>query len=198
MIKGKAYANCKSVNDRREGDFYATPKSLIWVAKGIIYQEFPLDQPILEPCSGKNSISDELIKMGYAVVINDLYNDGIDYLLFNQFIEYKYIITNPPFSLWDEFIFKAKSHVNKLLSIGRLNYLGTNNRFLSGIWNNLKSIYTFNRYVDYQTLPRDDGLFNVGAMATGWFLWDKDYSDAPTIHILDVQKYAQLGNFKSY
>jgi hypothetical protein len=39
-------------------------------------------------------------------------------------------------------------------------------------------------------------MFNVGAMATAWFLWDADYTGQPQIHFVDVQKYATLGNFK--
>jgi hypothetical protein len=80
--------------------------------------------------------------------------------------------------------------------IGRLNYLSTNSRYKSNLWNNLKSIYIFNRYVDYQTEFRDDGLFNVGAMATGWFLWDMNYNGKPNIEFIDVQEYAKLGNYK--
>ena len=108
----------------------------------------------------------------------------------------KYVITNPPFSLWDKFVVKAKSHCKKFMFIGRLNYFGTNNRFQSGLWKNLKAVYPFNRYVDYQTPYREDGLFHVGAMATAWFLWDMKYIGEPKIRVLDIQKYAKLGNFK--
>ena len=33
---GKAYANRKDKESRPEGDFYSTPKSLVWVAAGIM------------------------------------------------------------------------------------------------------------------------------------------------------------------
>jgi hypothetical protein len=56
-------------------------------------------------------------------------------------------------------------------------------------------VYPFNRYADYQTPARDDGLFHVGAMATAWFVWDMDYIGKPTIEVVDVQEYATLGNF---
>lgn len=42
----------------------------------------------------------------------------------------------------------------------------------------------------------EDGLFHVGAMATGWYLWDMTYTGDPTIHVVDVQKYAKLGGYK--
>lgn len=192
---GKAYANKKKEKDRPLGDFYATPKSLIWIMEDVIKSEFPTSEPILEPCSGNGAISDELKKIGYKVIENDLFRDGVDYLE-TDYSSSNYVITNPPFSLWDEFVVKAKSESSKVLMIGRLNYFGTNSRFSSGIWDNLKSVYCFNRYIDYRTPERDDGMFNVGAMATAWFLWDVDYTGQPQIHFVDVQKYATLGNFK--
>lgn len=191
---GKAYASKKPKEDRPEGDFYETPKSLVWVAEEVIRAEFPISARILEPCYGNGAISDELKKFGYEVVENDLYHGGVDYLnvVFNE----EFVITNPPFSMWDEFVEKAKRECSKVMVIGRLNYLGTDSRLKSGIWNNLKSIHCFNRYIDYRTRSRNDGLFNVGAMATAWFIWDKSHTGDPTLHFLDVQSYAKLGNYK--
>lgn len=191
---GKAYANKKPIEKRPKGDFYETPKSLIWVAKDLIYSEFNTTIPILEPCSGNDSISNELRKLGFQVIENDLFKNGIDYLdaKFNE----KYIITNPPFSLWDKFATKAKSECNKVMFIGRLNYFGTASRLKNKMWKNLKSVHYFNRYIDYRTPSREDGFFNVGAMATAWFIWDMSFNNSPTIHFLDVQSYAKLGNYK--
>jgi hypothetical protein len=191
---GKAYAHKKSIKERPKGDFYETPKSLVWVAKDIICSEFNSTISILEPCSGNGSIANELKKLGFHVVENDLFNQGVDYLT-NEFT-YKYIITNPPFSLWDEFATKAKSECEKVMLIGRLNYFGTASRLKNKIWENLKSVYCFNRYVDYRTPSREDGFFNVGAMATAWFLWDASFHELPTVQFLDIQKYAKLGNWK--
>jgi len=191
---GKAYANKKPIGERPEGDFYETPKSLVWVAEDVIRAEFNTAISILEPCSGEGSISNELKKFGFLVIENDLFKGGVDYLG-AEFTE-KYIITNPPFSLWDEFVTKAKLECEKVMLIGRLNYFGTASRLKNGTWGNLKSIHCFNRYVDYRTPSRVDGLFNVGAMATAWFLWDMSFNGSPTVHFLNVQKYAKLGNCK--
>ena len=194
---GKAYANKKTIGKRPKGDFYETPKSLVWVASEIIHSEFSAESPILEPCCGNGAISNELKKMEYKVVENDLHSHiGTNYDYLDSSFPEEYVITNPPFSLWDEFVLKAKTHCQKIMFIGRLNYFGTNSRLKNGMWDNLKSVHCFNRYVDYRTEGRIDGLFNVGAMATAWFLWDMNYNDDPTIHFLDVQKYAKLGNCK--
>jgi len=194
---GKAYANRKKEKDRPAGDLYHTPKSLVWTAEDIIKKEFR-KKDILDPCCGEAAISEELEKMGHFVILNDLYSgmgDRFNYLKNDIFDDSKYVISNPPFSLWDDFIHKSKSHCRKFMYIGRLNYFGTASRNYSGIWKNLKYVLIFNRYVDYQTPLRDDGLFHVGAMATAWFIWDMKYKGEPKIKILDVNKYATLGNF---
>lgn len=188
---GKAYANRLAQCDRPQGDFYPTPRSLVWVARDIIKAEFTSTE-ILEPCCGSGVIVTELLEMGYGVVANDLYCGGFDYLEY-PFIQ-KQVLTNPPFSLWDQFVEKAKSHADKIMFIGRLNYLGTHSRNISGIWDGLKAVYCFDRYVDYRTPERIDGLFHVGAMATGWFVWEKGYREAARLEVLDVQNYAKLGN----
>lgn len=194
--KGKAYAHRKSFEDRPKGDFYATPRSLFWEVSDVVEREFDNRYPVLEPASGTNILVEELEKLQFPVHDNDLYFGGIDYTASLLLDSYKQVITNPPFSQWDAFVQKAKSHAEKIMMIGRLNYFGTNSRLQSGIWDHLKSVHIFNRYVDYQTPPRTDGLFHVGAMATGWFLWDMNYDGNPTIHFVDVQKYAQLGGFR--
>lgn len=140
---------------------------------------------------------------GYHVVNNDLYvRPGFrgvgtlskDYL--TAHFAQEYIITNPPFSLWDEFVLKAKSHCKKFMFIGRLNYFGTFGRYEKGLWDNLKWILPFNRYIDYRTPYREDALFHVGSQATAWFLWDIEYEGYPMTQVLDVQKYAKLGAYK--
>lgn len=195
MKKGKAYAH-KSGNQK--GDLYHTPKSLVWVAEDIIRNEF--HSFIYEPCYGNGAIFDELNKIYNGTIFkSDLYTmlGGHDYLNSPEEIYkvYDQVITNPPFSLWDEFVLKAKTHCKKFMFIGRLNYFGTQSRLKKGIWNNLKGVYPFSRYVDYQTPYRIDGFFHVGAMATAWFLWDMEYSGNLDFRILDVNKYAVLGSY---
>jgi hypothetical protein len=191
---GKAYSNRLKKEDRPEGDFYPTPKSLIWCFSEQLKSTLDPNQIVFEPCSGTGAISDELTKLGFQVATNDLYSGGVDYLE-NKF-EYKQIVTNPPFALWDSFISKAKQEADTVVTIGRLNYFGTKERMFSGTWDGLKSVHCFNRYVDFRTEPREDGLFHVGAMATAWFVFEKGWLSPPELHFLDVQEYAKLGNKK--
>jgi len=174
--------------DGRKGDYFPTPKSLVWCVEEFIRDNF--SGPILEPCCGEGAISSSLRDLGYTVVENDVHFGGVDYLQMETDITE--IITNPPFNLWDAFLAKAKTHCDKIMFIGRLNYLSTVFRK----WDNLKYVLIFNRYVDYQTPYREDGLFHVGAMATGWFYWDMTYLGPPMLGFVDVTKYAALGGYK--
>ena len=134
-ISGKAYVH-RSGN--KIGDGYLTPKSLIWIMEDVIKKEFNKDEMMIEPAAGVNErpIVEALREIAYAIDGSDLYHNstGRDYLTCNKWrYDYKYVITNPPFSLWDEFILRAKEHCKKFMFIGRTNYYGSNNRLLSGI-----------------------------------------------------------------
>lgn len=197
-MKGKAYANRKPKNERPKGDLYHTPKSLVWVAEDIIKKEFK-KKTILDPCCGHFSMSREIEKLGYKVILNDLYSETVfnkDYTKQDFFNREKYIITNPPFSLFDKFVIKAKTHCKKFMFIGKTDFFSAHKRNKTGLWNNLKAVYIFDRKIDLQTPLREDGLFHVGMANHAWFLWDMKYKGKPTIEILDVQKYAKLGQFK--
>lgn len=196
FIKGKAYANRKNQDARPESDFYETPKSLVWellntpVLSGV--------QKILEPCCGEYSISKELEKIHFDVTSKDI-RYGNDFLK----DEYKYgsydaVVTNPPFSLFTEIVEKAKKVAPKVVVIGKTNFFGTHARNKSGFWKGLKDVYIFDRQVEYRTPHREDGLFMVGCLVTGWFVWEDGYSKDPSIHFMDVQKYAQLGSYETY
>lgn len=205
-MRGKSYAcRDRAENNLRKGDLYPTPKSVIWCAEDFFKSVIPLDATITEPCCANGQITEALKEIGYKNIIeNDLYNDRTDILhndiLLTNLDEWasEYIVTNFPFSKWDSCVhaFLAKTDLEALITIGRLNYLSTYSRFQSGMFRHLKEVHCFNRYLDYRTPERDDGKFNVGAMSTGWFYFKKEEVDNPVIKFVDVQKYAVLGNIK--
>lgn len=206
---GKAFHNRKSKEQRPEGDFYSSQPSLIWVAWPLIKKEFKRNL-ILEPCSGMGALSDTL-RQYCAVETNDLFYQQAcfheDYLETNIFKNHKQIITNPPFSKWDDFVLKAKTHCEKFMFIGKANFYGAASRSLipefplekekkrKEIWKNIKHVAFFNRYIDYQTPYRQDGLFHLGGLQTAWFLWEVGFTDIPTFSILDIDRYAKLGQY---
>lgn len=191
---GKAYANRKKIEDRPKSDFYETPYSLTWelLKLGL----FDFNKGCLEPASGMgaiHSILNDIFRWG--CMGNDIRITGDDFLDWTE--KYPYIITNPPFSLFDEFVLKAKEiATEKIAMIGKVNFFGAYKRVEKGVWKHLKHVYIFNRMVDYRTPVRDDGLFHVGNLVTGWFVWDLSWNeDWWHTSILDVQKYAKLGQY---
>ena len=207
-MKGKSYAcRDKAENALRKGDLYPTPRSLVWCAKDLFHSVIGTSFTVTEPCCGNGAITEALKDIGYGhFVENDLYNERTDILhndiLWSNLDEWAtpYVVTNFPFSKWDDCVkaFLAKKDLQALITIGRLNYLSTQGRLESRIWRHLKEVWCFSRYVDYRTEERTDGKFNVGAMATGWFYFTKEETEAPKIRFVDVQKYATLGNIEEY
>ncbi len=205
-MKGKSYACRKTYeNVLRQGDYFPTPRSLVWCAKDLFHSVIPENAIITEPCCANGQIVKALRDIGYINFIeNGLYNERKD-ILHNDIITSNldewassYIVTNFPFSKWDDCVhaFLAKKELNALITIGRLNYLSTYSRFQSGMFRHLKEVWIFDRYIDYRTPERDDGQFNVGAMSTGFFYFTKEEVENPIIKFVDVQKYATLGNVK--
>lgn len=205
-MKGKSYAcRDRAENNLRKGDYYPTPVSLITCSEDLFKSVIPSDVVITEPCCGNGQITLGLKQLGYKQIVeNDLYSNRSDILhndLLNSDIDKwcsDYIVTNFPFSKWDECVMAclAKENLKALITIGRLNYLSTQSRLETPMWKHLKEIWIFSRYIDYRTEPRDDGQFNVGAMATGFFYFTKEEIEHPIIKFVDVQKYATLGNYE--
>ncbi len=205
-MKGKSYAcRDRAENNLRKGDFYPTPTSTVLCAKDWFRSIIPEHAIITEPCCGNGQLTKALKEIGYERIIeNDLYSDRTNILhndIFTTDLDKwstDFIITNFPFSKWDDCVktFLAKERLNALITIGRLNYLSTQSRLELGLWEHLKEVKIFSRYIDYRTSERFDGQFNVGAMASGWFYFTKEKIEHPIISFCDVQKYATLGNLE--
>lgn len=185
---GKAFANRKKVSERPKDDFYPTPKGLVY--KLLETQELDGYKTILEPAFGEGAISNLLKEKGFIVTEKDL-NIGNDFLKEDYTNKsYDAIVTNPPFSLFDEFVQKAKSiDCKKIIMIGRCNHFGSHKTNINGIWNELSDVYIFDRQVAYDREWREDGLMYCGCLVSGWFVWTKGYTGLPKLHILDVQDW---------
>lgn len=191
-MSGKAYLNRKPITKRNCGDLYDTPMSLVWA----LVEKVPFFN-ILEPAAGNKSIVNALEKYHPSMKCKQFgdITTGQDFFQMKEWDGE--IVTNFPFTNWDRFVMHAKKITRgRVCVIGRGNYLGTYSRSVSGIWNGLKDVYFFNRYPDFRTPYREDGLFHVGGLCTGWFVWEPGYTGKWRGNILDVNEYAKLGGLK--
>ena len=199
IANGKNYANRKPKKDRPYSDYYPTPKSLTW--KLLETGEFPNhNESFWEPACGKGAISTELWNSGIRDLVATDINMGesYDFLKEPNIKVIDNIITNPPFSLFDEFVIKAKQVAKKKVAmIAKVNFFGATGRAKKGVWDHLSHVYLFDRQVDYRTPEREDGLLHVGNLVTGWFIWDMDWKDNWwKTEMISVQEYAKLGQVK--
>ena len=144
---------------------------------------------MLEPACGNNAIVKVLKKNNF----NDItaYDIEVDFL--TEKSKYQQIITNPPFSLAKEFIFKAKEISEKFAFLLPLSYLHGKERY-DTVYSDkeypLDSVYVFTRYPMLGDTLREDGKYNTGMMVYAWFVWDKNSKNPePIIRWLDNQNY---------
>ena len=172
---------------REKDDFYATPPLAV---KELMKLE-TFDKNIWEPCCGMNHITNVLKNNNYNVKTSDIIdrvNDGsveiIDFLNYNG----KYngdIITNPPYKLATEFVYKSIETItygHKVAMFLKLTFLETKKRYELFKKYPPKVIYVASmRFGCSQT-----GEFNTdgntgSAIAYCWYIWEKGYNGDTTI-----------------
>jgi len=191
-MNGKAYANRKPAEERPESDNYPTPIPLIHqlLGRGILSVRTRYD----DPGCGDGQLVRTVNAMGYHCTGDDIRMTGVDFLTDNR--KREAILTNAPFSIYDEFILHAKEVAPIVISIGKTNFLGSHSRTTNGLWKNLKAVYVFDRQVDYRT-PLGSMELYVGNLITGWFVWDRSWhKDYAMMRTINIQKYCTLGAFK--
>lgn len=188
---GKNFSCNNSNGTRKKSDFYETPYSI--TSSFLEREKFDYSLSILEPACGNNAIVKILENYWDKdnIIANDLFGNGKDFL--SETDNYSYIITNPPFSLAQEFILKAKEiAINKFCFLLPLSYLHGKKRF-DTIWSDntfpLSKIYVYTRYPLLGEILRDDGKYHTGMMVYAWYVWDKEYLGPPIIDWIDNNEY---------
>ena len=181
MKKGKNFST-NNTGKRRESDFYETPYSLT----RLLLDREGMNGSICEPAYGNGAIVKVLKEWGY-----DCHFSPSDFL--KQTTKYDIIITNPPYSLSQKFILKAKElSRKKIVFLLPLSYLHGKKRF-DEIWSDknfpLARIYIFTRYPLLGEPLREDGKHNTGMMVYAWFVWEKEWKGEPVIRWLDNNEY---------
>lgn len=197
-MQGGKIAGGNPKNNRVENDFYVTnPKAVEMLLKK--YDIFGRD--ILEPCVGNGMIVEAVNnfytnKRNFTCIdiIDRNYPNTIvqDFLTWNTDKKFDAIITNPPYSLATEFIYKSLSLLDTDGQIAMFLKI----QFLEGIKRKTlfekyppKYIYVFrNRMATWNNgneLDPDTGKKWATTMCHAWFIWEKDSKTEPIIRWLD-------------
>lgn len=176
--------------DYKKQEYYPTPE---WCVEALLDNEKFKDL-ILEPACGKGYISKKLIEHDYEVLSSDKYDYG--YGLTFDFLSADYptpsniqsIITNPPFSLANDFVIKSLlTAKHKVALLMRLAFLeGSKRQKL--IFRDFppSRIHVFSERITFYP----DGIQTAGSgtMAMAWFVWDMNNIGTTTINWLNGYK----------
>ena len=197
-MKGKDFFSRKA-----KSDFFETSYSM--TEQLLENENFDYDKTVLEPACGNGAILKILDSKFKFIDYYDKYSKYFkNYDFVNEPIKHKYIITNPPFSLWDEFVQKAKTvATGKFAFLGRLEFLTGISRFRNNLYSDpeypLTKVYIFVRKVnlsytkDYPSL-REDGKYPAGMYHYAWFIFENRGKlvngwFSPKIKWINNQKY---------
>lgn len=175
-------ASNHSLGERQKEDYYATePAATDWLCKLETFTN-----PILEPSCGEGHISKQLIKHGYDVVSRDLVDRGFgevkDFLFFKNEQWGGDIVTNPPYSVAQEFVEQALSMIqegHKVAMFLKLTFLEGKQRAKLFKENPPKRIWVSSRLKCAKN--GDFEQFKSSATAYAWFVWEKGYKGYPEI-----------------
>ena len=135
-------------------------------------------------CLWGGSLTNELIRLGYSVPVNtDLFDRGfgeigVDFLECTDVFEGN-IITNPPFSLLNEFIIKGLELAsNKLYIFGRIQTVESIGRW-KNIFKENKPVWIcpFVKRIKCYTTSHE---IKSSAVCYAWFIWDNKVDNEDT------------------
>jgi len=180
--KGKNFSANNATGKRKKSDFYETPYSITRKFLGV--EEFDYNLTICEPACGSGAIVKVLAEKTDNIIAYDIEKNFL-----TETKQYDYIITNPPFSIAQEFILQAKRVAKKKFAfLLPLSYLHGKKRYDEIYCDRdyaLKKLYVYTRYPMLGESLRDDGKYNTGMMVYAWFVFEKDYQGSPTIDWID-------------
>ena len=181
--KGKNFSG-NNMGQRKKSDFYETPYS---ISRHLLNREvFDTNLTVCEPACGDGAIVN-ILKEKWDE--NKITSYDIDKNFLNDSQQYDYIITNPPFSIAQDFIKQAKKLAKiKFAFLLPLSYLHGKKRhdeiYMDKSYG-LEKIYVFTRYPMLGDKLREDGKYRTGMMVYAWYIFTNDYSDSPTIEWID-------------
>lgn len=183
-------ASNHSETEREVHDYYATPP----IATELLCSLETFSKNILEPCCGEGHIAKVLEAHGYKVQAMDLIDrgygeGGVDFLTYDEYVEGD-IITNPPYSMAQEFV----EHAMELIDDGHKVAMFLKLSFLEG----KERSKMFKKYPPKRVWVSSsrlgcakngefktdkNGNFKAdSAVAYCWFVWEKGFHGDPEIH----------------
>lgn len=167
---------------RPEHDFYPTPREATLALLEV--EEFEGD--IWEPACGDGAISKVLEEFGHTVKSTDLvdrgYGEGGHDFLFSGDGATN-VITNPPFTLGEDFVWKALDvTTGKVAILGKLQFLEGAKRKKMFESTPLKAVYVFSKRLSMYR--NGEKMKNSGMIAFAWFVWEHGYEGKPVVQWL--------------
>lgn len=162
-----------------EDNFYPTPP----IAVEALLKVERFGGLVWEPACGDGRICDVLLNYGFEVLATDLVDRGYGEAN-HDFLTSPYsapnIITNPPFSLAQEFIEQALAKTTRKVAIlGKIAILEGIKRKTMYEKSPLKTVYVFSKRL---TMTRNgEKMKNSGMIAFCWLVFDHHYKGKPTL-----------------
>jgi len=180
MLDHSCQVNRAPLEERR-GDCYDTPPEAVHA----LLRCEKLPHKIWEPACGRGNIAGVLIGAGHTVYPTDLNDRGyglprIDFLLPGPPVDCDAIITNPPFSLAEEFVEVALDRAPLVIMLLRLAFMESDRR--SGILEGrgLARIHVFRKRLPMMHRAGWEGRKANSGMAFAWFAWLRGW-EGPTV-----------------
>ena len=195
VLSGTSLAGTSTTRERANYDYYATP----YQATEMLLDEVKFVGNFLEPCVGGGHIVD-IIKKYYpdeCVYGVDLVDRGYPNTLVADFLKYDFlgqkfdnVVTNPPYSLAQEFLEKSMEVVNdggEIAMFLKIQFLeGAKRREMFKKYPP-KYIYVFvKRQAPWNNgSPVDEkGKPWSSTMCFAWFVWEKGFTGEPIVRWL--------------
>ena len=185
----------------RGNDLYETPEC----ATLALLRVEQLPKRIWEPACGRGAIVRVLRAHGHEVLASDLidYGDPTCFYRRNFLLEHKLpkccecILTNPPFSLAEEFVEHALELCPHVIMLLRLAFLESERRSRILDTGSLARIHVFRRRLPMMHRDSWTGPKASSAMAFAWFVWDRGHIGPATINRVSASKIPPIPDLEA-
>lgn len=173
-LTGSRIAGGNTAYKRNNADFYPTPPDVTFAL--LDFLRLSTESTVIwEPACGENHMVNQIKKMGYNVFGTDI-KTGADFLTYVPTKRFTWIITNPPFSLSEQFIHRCGQLKKPFALLLKSQY-----------WHAKRRMSLFQEYTPSWVLPltwRPDFCFGTRGggsplMDVMWCVWDLRVLDGP-------------------